>query len=99
MEFLQDIPWGSALLVLGGLCAVGVVFLVVLQVLSGVFGFMFNFLDIFVDLLTGGPLSACGCALGLVACGGCACFAAFGVSVLSTCGTPEAVNFCLLLGR
>lgn len=99
MDFLQNLNVGTFALALGGLCVLGVILFVVVNVVGSAFGVVFNVVDVFFDLLTGGPLSMCGCVLGLIACGGCACIAAFAASVLSTCGTPQAMNFCLLFGR
>lgn len=95
MEFLQDIPWGTVLLITAGLCGIGIVLAIIVQV----FGFVGNFLEIIFEVFNGGPLAWCGCLIGIFICGGCACTVAFAASVLSTCGTPNAVNFCVLLGR
>src|SRR5688572_5811011 len=99
MEWLQNIDLGIVALVLGVLCVGGAAVVIVLQVLGGVFGFVFNLFEIFGDLLTGGPIAWCGCLLFLFGCGGCACIIAFAASIFSTCSTPDAVRFCDLIGR
>lgn len=83
------------LVVCAGLCLLGVVAMVVQPVL----GALSSVLDIFFNLVMGEPLTGCGCLLMVGFCAFAACAAAFVASVLSTCGTPEAVNFCTLFGR
>ncbi|MBC7813665.1 MAG: hypothetical protein H7175_21085 [Burkholderiales bacterium] len=102
MEFLQNIDANSALtiaLVCGGLCIVGVVLMFAFQFLGGALGMVGHLGGLLMNIVSGGPMSWCGCAvvIGLViGCGGLVLIAA---STLSTCGTPEAVNFCTFLGR
>lgn len=99
MEFLQQIEPGTLLLIVVGCCVGGVVLAILLPIISAVVGLVIDLTGVFVDILGGGPSSWCGCLVGLVLCAGCALTAAFVVSVLNTCGTPQAVNFCTLLGR
>lgn len=96
---LQNIDLGFALLVAGGLCMVGIVVLLVVQVFGTLFGAVFNFIELFGQILSGGPLAWCGCLLFVGACGVCAGTIGIAVSILSTCGTPNAVNFCAVFGR
>jgi hypothetical protein len=99
MPDLQNLDIGLTILVLAGLCAVGVVLLLLLQVLGTVFGFVFNILEVVGGVIQGGPMAWCGCLVGLLVCGGCGIGIAVTVSLLSSCGTPDAVNFCSLFGR
>jgi len=95
MNSLPQIEPGTLLLIIAGLCALAVVVMVILPII----GTLFDLIGVVGGLLTGDPSSCCGCLLflGLTAvCGG---IAAFVLSVLSSCGTPEAVNFCSWFGR
>ncbi|NDJ60978.1 MAG: hypothetical protein GYB67_07625 [Chloroflexi bacterium] len=91
----------TALIVVGCvlLCLVGTVLLVILQVIGtglevigGIFEFVFG-------LFGGGPLGPCGCIVGIGVLLLCAAGVYLVASVLATCGTPDAVNFCALFGR
>jgi hypothetical protein len=99
MDWLQHIDLSIVALVLCGLCLGGGALVILLNLIGGVFGFVFNIFELFGHILSGGPFSWCGCLLVLFGCGGCACIVAFTVSIFSTCGTPDAVRFCTLLGR
>ena len=99
MDMLQDVPWGTVLLIGGGLCIVGVVIVVILNFFGAAFGIVGNLFEFVFDLLGGGPLSWCGCLIALFVIGGCICTVALSASVLSTCGTAQAVRFCALFGR
>lgn len=98
MEFLADFNPLVVGLIVAGLCIVGVVLVVLLQVLGTVFGAVFNVFEIIGGVLQGGPVAWCSCLLGLLGCGGCALFIALTTSWLGTCGTPDAANFCRLFG-
>ena len=99
MDMLQGIPWGTVLLIGGGLCLLGVGLIVILHVFGSAFDIIGNLFQFIPDLLGGGPLSWCGCLIGLFVIGGCICTIALSASVLSTCGTAQAVRFCTLFGR
>jgi hypothetical protein len=99
MDMLQDIPWGTVLLIGGGLCIVGIVIIVILNFFGAALGIVGNLFEFVFDLLGGGPLSWCGCLIGLFVIGGCICTIALSASVLTTCGTAQAVRFCTLFGR
>ncbi len=102
MEFLQNIDANSALLialVCGGLCVGGIILMFGLQLIGGALGVVGSMGGIIMDVVSGGPISWCGCAvvIGLViGCGGLVLIIA---STLSTCGTPDAVNLCTFFGR
>lgn len=101
-EFLQNIDSSTLILIAGGcglLCVVLVVVSTVLQIfgnvleiVTGLFGFVFGF----AGNIPGG---GCGCIVILLGCGVCGGLGVGLSNFLQTCGTPEAVNFCRLLGR
>lgn len=84
--------WGMAIAVL--CCVGGVLILVVLNVIGGLFGVGLGILEIGLDLFSGGPIAWCGCLVVLLGCCGCTAITIMAIRVLSTCGTPDAVNFC-----
>jgi hypothetical protein len=90
---------GTILLIVGGLCVlclVGIVLSVGFQIFGVVFNLLGGVLEFVFGIFGGSP---CGCILvigGLIVCGGLAWLLYSG---LQTCGTPQAVNFCGLLGR
>ncbi len=85
---------GIALLV----CVAGLGLALILPLASAVLTIVGGLLDFVMDLVAGGPTTWCGCLLALVVIGGCCGIAALISYVLSTCGTPQAVNFCVWLG-
>ncbi len=98
----MNIDAGSAVLLVVGcavLCVVGFILLQVLQFLGGILEFLGSFLAIFFDILSGGPVSWCGCLLGLVGLAGCCVVTLLILQSLSTCGTAQASNFCTLFGQ
>ncbi len=99
MDLLRNVDLGQTALIAVSLCGLVVVGLFLLQFIGLGFDLIGSVFGIFFDILGGGPLSGCGCIVGLLGCGACACLIAFAVSVISTCGTPRAVQFCELFGR
>jgi hypothetical protein len=98
----MNIDAGTAVLLALGcvvLCVVGFVLLSALQFLGGILEFLGSFLGIFFEILSGGPLSWCGCLLALVGLAGCCAVGLLIVQSLSTCGTAQASNFCSLFGQ
>ncbi len=97
MEIIQGIPLDSPIvigLICSVLCVVGVVFFFVFQFLGNVFDVVFGLFDLVINVLQGGPLAWCGCLLVILLLGACGAIAL----TLTTCGTPNQVNFCRLLG-
>jgi hypothetical protein len=82
---------------------------VVIVIIGAILGFLVNFLGsilgvigstfgLFTDFLAGGPIVWCGCIVGIFILALCA-ISIFGVtSMLTTCGTPQAINLCGLFG-
>ncbi len=102
MDLFQNISPDSAFtlaLVCALLCGAVILLVMGLQIISGVLDIIGGILGLGLDILGGGPLSWCGCLLlfvGLFACGGLVMLLA---QALSTCGTAQAVNLCLIFGR
>jgi hypothetical protein len=97
-EFLQNVDIGTALLITVGcvlLCGVGFLLFFGIQIIGGLFGTIFGFLELFIDILAGGPVAWCGCLLLLSACAVCAGLALF-ISQLN-CET-DPIMFCRFLG-
>lgn len=101
MDLLQNTDGSTLLIAAVGcclLCGVGVVLLLLTQLLGSVFDIFSSVFGLVFNVVEGGPVSWCGClaliGVGLV-CGGLVLVLA---QALSTCGTPNAVNFCRLLG-
>ena len=105
MEFIQSlvagIDGGSAV-TLGIVCAClcGVLFVLgfILQFVGGALELVFSIFGVFFDVLSGGPVAWCGCLVLICGLCGCGFFAISTFSLLSTCGTPEQINLCRLLG-
>lgn len=81
-----------------GLCVVGLILLFILQFVGGIFAGIMSLFEVVFQVISGGPVAWCGCLVGLLVCCG-----VFGVivafaSIFQDCGTPNAVNFCRLLG-
>src|SRR5690606_17368566 len=101
MDFLQNLDPGSILLIIGGgcgLCIVGIILLFVFQLLGGVIGAFVIFVEVFMGVLTAGPLDSCGCFCLLGGCGVSALLIALAASALGACET-NPTNFCALIGR
>jgi hypothetical protein len=95
MNTLPPIEPGTLLLIVAGLCVLGVFATVIMPLV----GTLFDLIGFVAGLLMGDPSSCCGCILFLMLTAVCGGVAAFALSVLSTCGTPQAVNFCTWFGR
>jgi hypothetical protein len=99
MDILQNINPAAVVLGVAGLCLLGVILFFALQILGTTAGIFAGFMHLLMQVVNGGPLAWCGC---LFAVGGCMiCFLVVIVtsSMLSTCGTANAVNFCAIFGR
>lgn len=101
MEFLETIAPGTWLL-LGVVCALSCGVMVILflgiQILGGALEIFTGVFELIGGFLGGGPISCCGCIILIGGCGICGLFISWGAGMLQTCGTPDAVNFCRLLG-
>ncbi|GAB4510516.1 MAG: hypothetical protein OHK0046_07520 [Anaerolineae bacterium] len=82
------------LVVLCGLCGVGLVAVFLFQFLGGVLDLIFGLFGVFGNLFEAGPFAGCGCLAVLGGCGLCGGLIFLIAQVTTTCGTPEAVNFC-----
>lgn len=80
------------------LCVGGVVLTLGLQIIGGVLDVFTSVFQLFFDILSGGPVAWCGCLLMVVGCAGSVGLAILVSQAISTCGTPQAVNFCRFLG-
>lgn len=102
MDLSQLINSGSVpgiVVVCGVMCVIGVGLLIGLQFLGTIFGLLGGFLDLGIDIITGGPITWCGCLaviMVLFICGGTVLLIG---TAMGSCGTPGAVNLCTLLGR
>jgi hypothetical protein len=98
---MENVDAGTILLVVVGcgvLCVIGVGLLFSLQILTSIVGAFANVAEVLGAVLSGGPLAWCGCILLFVICGAVILLSIWLVSILSTCGTADAVNLCRLLG-
>ncbi len=80
------------------LCVGGLLLSFLLPFLSGILTFLSALLEVGLDVLTGGPVTWCGCLVLLILIVGFCGLVAVIVYSLSTCGTPNAVNFCNWFG-
>lgn len=101
-EFLQSLDPDNPLILAGAcalLCVAGLALTLGMQALSGVLELLSSLAGMLMELLSGGPVAWCGCLalLALIVGGGIVVFLL--VQGLTACGTPEAINFCALLGR
>ncbi len=101
-ELFQSLDPNNPLILAGAcalLCVAGLVLTLGMQALSGVLEIITSLAGMLMELLSGGPVAWCGCLalLALVIGGGAV--ALLLVQGLTSCGTPEAINFCSFLGR
>lgn len=92
----QTLLWLTV--ICGLLCGALVVASLFFQVVGSIFGLIGGLLEMLTGILTGGPASWCGCIVLIFGCGGLGAMAIFLFNVTQTCGTPQQVNFCRLLG-
>ncbi len=98
---MQNIDSGTVLFIAVGcgvLCLTGIGLLFSLQILTSVVGAFAGIFQVLGTVLNGGPLAWCGCILLFVICGAVAVVGIWFVSIVGTCGTDNAVNFCRLFG-
>lgn len=99
---MQTIELDNTLLIALGcvcLCGVGIVLMTGFQFISGFLDMFTSIFDVFFDVLSGGPVSWCGCLLAILLCAGLAGGALLLAQGLATCGTPDAINLCSLFGQ
>lgn len=91
----------TLLMVLGCacLCVVGFMLVGGLQLVGGLLGTVSSLVEIVFDVLSGGPVSWCGCLVLIFVCVGGVGGAYLITQALATCGTPQAINLCSLFGR
>lgn len=90
---------GSVTIILAicaGLCVFGMLLLFLVQIIGGAFEVIGGFLEIIFGILSGGPEAWCSCIIGTTILFLCCGTVITVVGILSTCGTPDAVNFCRL---
>jgi hypothetical protein len=97
MDVLGDISLLTVAVVCCVSCAGGLILLFVIGIAADILGAVFGIVEIGFDLFNAGPVPGCGCVLVIGVCGSCSAFTYFALQTLSTCGTPDAVNFCRLL--
>ncbi|NWF68755.1 MAG: hypothetical protein HXY40_06705 [Chloroflexi bacterium] len=98
---LQNLDAGTILLIVVGcglLCVVGIGLLFSMQILASVVGMFSGVVQVISTLIQGGPLAWCGCILLFVICIAVVIVGIWFASILATCGTPDAVNFCRFFG-
>ncbi len=76
------------------LCGLGIVMFMGLQIIGTVLGLFTGILEMVLGMIAGGPMAWCGCLAMLLGCGVCLALTLAIAGMLSTCGTPDAVNFC-----
>ena len=81
------------------LCVVGLVLTLGLQAVSGLLEILASLAGALMEMISGGPVAWCGCLALLALLIGSAIVLILLLQGLSACGTPDAINFCSLLGR
>lgn len=82
-----------------GLCVLGLVFSVLAPIFDIVTGIVGMLLDFASTLFSAGPIPGCGCVAVLALVAAVLVVGVLITSILSTCGTAQATNFCTLFGR
>lgn len=98
----QGVDVGTVLLVAVGcvvLCFVGIGLSIGLSFIGNFLHMFTQFFQLFTHILSGGPVSWCGCLLLILSCFVCTGVTIFIVSFLPSCSGPNAINFCRLIGR
>lgn len=101
LQAIQSIDLGNAALigvVCACLCGVLVVLGILLQFLSGTLELVVGVFEFIFQIISGGPLAWCGCLLMILGICACAFCGILFFSAIQTCGTPDALNICRLLG-
>ena len=95
MDILSNLDLG-VVLICAGLCCGGIILIFFLQLIGGFFGVFAGLFEIGLEFLAGGPVAWCGCLAAIVFLVICGLLTLSLVGIVSTCGTPDAVNFCEL---
>lgn len=100
MEWLQSIdpsllPYLAAGCAL--LCVVIVVVGFIMQAVGGFFDVLFGFAEVIIDILEGGPMAWCGCALLLFGCIACALITLLFLTAPDNCAAYPT-QFCAWFG-
>ncbi|MFN8379026.1 MAG: hypothetical protein U0452_10180 [Anaerolineae bacterium] len=82
-----------------GLCVFGLAISIIAPILDIVMGIVGMLLDFASTLFGVGPIPGCGCVVVLALIASILVVGALTTSILSTCGTAQATNFCMLFGR
>ncbi len=95
----QNVDLTTLALILVGLCAVGVVAFIVVHIFGLFAGVFTGIFHLIAHLISGGPVAWCGCLMAVLGVGMCGLLTVTMVSIYSSCGTAQAVNFCRFFGR
>ena len=95
----QNVDLTTLALIVVGLCAVGVVAFILVNIFGMFIGVFTGIFEGIANLVAGGPVAWCGCLLTVLGCAACGLLAATLLSIYSSCGTAQAVNFCRFFGR
>ena len=98
-QLINSSNLSGILVVCGVMCVVGVGLFIALHFLGTIFGLLGGFLHLGIDIITGGPVTWCGCLVVLVVIFICGATVLLLGSAFSSCGTAQATNLCTLLGR
>ncbi|MAS34194.1 MAG: hypothetical protein CL610_09310 [Anaerolineaceae bacterium] len=102
MDLSQFIDPNNTLLVVLGcvcLCGVGIILVAGLNFIGGFIDIFTSIIGVFFDIVTGGPVSWCGCFVFIFFCAGAAVMVYLLLQALATCGTPQAINLCSFFGQ
>lgn len=100
MEILQNIDPALLPFIAVGcalLCVVMIVVGFLLQAISGIFEVVFGFAEVVIEVLQGGPIAWCGCALLIIGSLGFAGAVILLLNAPSSCAT-HPTNFCRWFG-
>ena len=97
-NLVQHIDLGTLALIAGGLCVVGVIAFIFVHVFGVFIGLFTGIFHGVAQIVAGGPVTWCGCLLAVLGCGACGLLATTLMSIYSSCGTAQAVNFCRIFG-
>lgn len=82
-----------------GLCGLGLAMSILGPFVDIAFGILGMIVDVASTLFEAGPVPGCGCVVVAALIAAVLLVGAIVLSITSTCGTPQATNFCTLFGR